>query len=559
MSTYRRWAGRRRPQRAPCRPNPWAPVPVPARRSRLSSGPRPVRRGAGRPAELGLGRCHVRCEPDPDLLGCLGARPPGTGIDAVLDLECGPENDGYRGLPARPSRPRRQRGSRAETRHGHDGTAGLEREVGDAVLDRAQVARPAAALGEHADGLTCPQRRQPAAKGPAIGAPTVDRNLAQPVQRSSDRPVVHLLFDVEDCHPRSHRKDQRAVEKAGVVSRQQDRPLPGHMLGAEHLHAEIAGHQDAPERPGQVHQPLVGPTAGAHQRWARHRRRRRRPSGGRLRKGTHRSAASAIRSRTSFMIVSTASTAVIAVVSISTASSARASGEIGRPLSRASRRARSAAVPRSDASPDLDLNSRFRRSARASGAAVRKTLTVASGTTTVPMSRPSTTIAEASSIAARCTRTSAARTAGTALTALTARVTVAERTSPLTSRPFSRMVGRTGSRPGSTQSPSRTPAIASGSFRSRPSSSAFSVTARYIAPVSRYREPSFWASSRETVDLPAPDGPSTATTNRGRPGPNGAPARAEGALERSDVCGTVDLFSEVGVARKATVGRRCGA
>src|SRR5690606_16670912 len=40
------------------------------------------------------------------------------------------------------------------------------------------------------------------------------------------------------------------------------------------------------------------------------------------------------------------------------------------------------------------------------------------------------------------------------------------------------------------------------------------VTARYIAPVSRYAASRAAASRREAVDLPEPDGPSTATTHR---------------------------------------------
>ena len=41
------------------------------------------------------------------------------------------------------------------------------------------------------------------------------------------------------------------------------------------------------------------------------------------------------------------------------------------------------------------------------------------------------------------------------------------------------------------------------------------MTARYIAPVSRNAKPSCLASNRATVLLPAPEGPSMATTSGG--------------------------------------------
>ena len=47
---------------------------------------------------------------------------------------------------------------------------------------------------------------------------------------------------------------------------------------------------------------------------------------------------------------------------------------------------------------------------------------------------------------------------------------------------------------------------------SSPRSSAASATARYIAPVSRYVNPSRSATARATLDLPAPAGPSMAMT-----------------------------------------------
>ena len=45
-----------------------------------------------------------------------------------------------------------------------------------------------------------------------------------------------------------------------------------------------------------------------------------------------------------------------------------------------------------------------------------------------------------------------------------------------------------------------------------PEDIAANVTARYIAPVSRYLTPSLAANALAIVDLPAPAGPSIATT-----------------------------------------------
>src|SRR6266511_5888639 len=59
-------------------------------------------------------------------------------------------------------------------------------------------------------------------------------------------------------------------------------------------------------------------------------------------------------------------------------------------------------------------------------------------------------------------------------------------------------------------------ATASVSVRSRPCSSTDQVTARYIAPVSRYRNPSRVATPRAVLDLPEPLGPSTAMIMRQR-------------------------------------------
>ena len=97
------------------------------------------------------------------------------------------------------------------------------------------------------------------------------------------------------------------------------------------------------------------------------------------------------------------------MASTTTASSARRSGEAGREESSRSRRAWSTRV----ASGSASLCSAARRAARACSDAVRNTFTSASGTTVVPMSRPSTTIPPLP-IARAAAATSRARTSGTA-------------------------------------------------------------------------------------------------------------------------------------------------
>ncbi|CPB56114.1 Uncharacterised protein [Mycobacterium tuberculosis] len=77
----------------------------------------------------------------------------------------------------------------------------------------------------------------------------------------------------------------------------------------------------------------------------------------------------------------------------------------------------------------------MRRRARVSAEAVKKIFTGASGNTTVPMSRPSTTMLPGPSAIVRCSSTSRVRTAGTDDTAETARVTASPRISTETSSP----------------------------------------------------------------------------------------------------------------------------
>src|SRR2546423_4124823 len=106
------------------------------------------------------------------------------------------------------------------------------------------------------------------------------------------------------------------------------------------------------------------------------------------------------------------------------------------------------------------------------------------------------------------------RPAGPAATADTTPVTSGLRISVSTTTPSRRIVGCSGSVPLESCASSATFATASASPGSMPACRTAHVTARYMAPVSRYRAPSAAASRRDTVDLPEPEGPSTATTHR---------------------------------------------
>jgi hypothetical protein len=110
----------------------------------------------------------------------------------------------------------------------------------------------------------------------------------------------------------------------------------------------------------------------------------------------------------------------------------------------------------------------------------------------------------ASAMIFRWASISTVRTEGTPATAETHEVMRWVRISAATFRPAISTVGAR-------------PATAAGSAGSMPASSTASVTARYMAPVSRYRACSAPASRLATVDLPVPDGPSSATTPRSSP------------------------------------------
>ncbi len=150
-----------------------------------------------------------------------------------------------------------------------------------------------------------------------------------------------------------------------------------------------------------------------------------------------------------------------------------------------------------------------------------KIFTGALGSTTVPISRPSTTQRPASSAIARCRFTRFSRTSGIAEIAETWRVTSAPRISAETSSPSSRTSVESGSSltcigsvaEASTIRETEPASAGSKDSMSIPWRSTCSVATRYIAPVSKYLAPAACAMRRQTVDFPVPEGPSTARMN----------------------------------------------
>ena len=124
------------------------------------------------------------------------------------------------------------------------------------------------------------------------------------------------------------------------------------------------------------------------------------------------------------------------------------------------------------------------------------------------------------------------------------------RMSSVTSRPSS-----------STRSPTsiRTPSAIAAASSSRPA--AASATARYIAPVSRYVNPSRSATARATVDLPAPAGPSMAITMASEARRCGLRARARPGRNARCAASPCLAVLALGLLRRAAGARRrsrCG-
>ena len=138
------------------------------------------------------------------------------------------------------------------------------------------------------------------------------------------------------------------------------------------------------------------------------------------------------------------------------------------------------AIWRASSSKAIPGNSPARLLARSSGAASRKTLTLASGKTTVPISRPSMTTLSDSAIR-RCWATSAARTGPNAATLDAADEISVVRITSVTSSPFS-TIRRSGRNSISAVSANRSRSATSSNDRPRRRPN--SATARYMAPVS---------------------------------------------------------------------------
>ncbi len=197
-------------------------------------------------------------------------------------------------------------------------------------------------------------------------------------------------------------------------------------------------------------------------------------------------------------ISSTMSSMECPVVSRTQAPSATVSGDAVRVESSRSRRARAAGSSSDD-----------RRRARSSSLAVRNTLRVASGNTTLAMSRPSTTPPPFSATHCRWRATNSVRTSGQAATALTALPTSGMRSRSVMSSP-----SRSTRSPTSIVTPRTTSDMSSADAEAGSSLWRITATAaeRYMAPVSRWARPRRAATALATVDLPDPTGPSMAIT-----------------------------------------------
>src|SRR2546428_495135 len=159
------------------------------------------------------------------------------------------------------------------------------------------------------------------------------------------------------------------------------------------------------------------------------------------------------------------------VVSTTTASAAARSGAMARSVSSLSRRRWSARTSGSGTARPFSASSAWRRCALASSEAVRKNFTSASGKTTVPMSRPSSTAPRgAARPRSRCSWSSFCRTTGRAETTLAPRLISGVRIASVTSSPRSR-----------TRSPRNVSPRPASRRRARPGSSSQETPARCAA------------------------------------------------------------------------------
>ena len=202
------------------------------------------------------------------------------------------------------------------------------------------------------------------------------------------------------------------------------------------------------------------------------------------------------------------------LLSSTTASSAWRRGETARVMSILSRSRMLRSISSRVTWSPLAVSSLYRRCARTAGSAVMKSFSSASGNTTVPMSRPSITTPRRRPISC-CRATSLRRTSGMALTRLTQFETSIVRIFPSARSPLTYMslAPRSGLKRKVIEILSRSFTTASSSTipeRMAPCSRAWSVTARYMAPVSMKMYPRRAAIALAKVLLPHEENPSTA-------------------------------------------------
>src|SRR2546427_2669022 len=239
---------------------------------------------------------------------------------------------------------------------------------------------------------------------------------------------------------------------------------------------------------------------------------------------------------------------------MTTASGATRSGATSRVVAIRSSSAMICRTPSSGIGVPPAANSAWRRLARTSMEAVKNTLTRAWGRMTDPMSRPSMTTSPRPP-SDRWRAWSAARTSGTRATLATIRLTSMSRSAAVTSSPLTRTrVEPSGSGSRVRVIPRASAARAAGSSADTPRRIAATVIARYMAPVSPSWKRRRRATSRATVLLPDPIGPSIATARPALASATAPPIR----------CGTRWLLHPYrpacdhagGVDRPGSIGRR---
>src|SRR5690606_5206473 len=315
-------------------------------------------------------------------------------------------------------------------------------------------------------------------QGLPIRCPTPNRYLPDAAQEAAEHTDEQLLFDKERRPPRQHSEDQLRLDQRTVVGHEHDGTGTRHPFQPSHPH-QIRGTIQPPcHETAEVVQPRN--RAG----WQRPRPDR--PCHRRVPATSPQSRPLSSANSVSFAVTSSRARSE---VSNSTASSAARSGEFALVESSRSRRSTEAFVSSGVETRPAAASWALRRLARTSADAVRNTFSGASGTTTVPMSLPSTTIPPTSSRAfrmmRRCSAASISRTSGTADTAETAWLTSSVRIASLTSTPSKLALGSLGSVPTPISIRRTSSTTADASSGPIPARSTANVATRYMAPVSR--------------------------------------------------------------------------